>query len=108
MALYYFINTGRGNKAFIYAAKLSGKEREDFYVSLSRGFKPGENFINRFRQNPCAPLLYFIHQRLLSFDYKEYDDNMRKYHVIHYKFYNFIDCGRCFYESRNICSRIQN
>lgn len=49
MALYYFINTGRGNKALIYAAKLSGKEREEFFVSLSRGFKPGESFITRFR-----------------------------------------------------------
>jgi perosamine synthetase len=57
MALYFFINTGRGNKAFIYAAKLSGKEREEFYVSLSRGFKPGEAFITRFRFNPCAALL---------------------------------------------------
>jgi hypothetical protein len=38
MALYYFINTGRGNQAFNHAAKFSGKEREDFYVSLSRGF----------------------------------------------------------------------
>lgn len=79
MALYYFINTGRGNKAFLYAAKLSGKEREEFYVSLSRGFKPGESFIARFRLNPCAPLLHFIHDRLQKFDYKEFDESMRKY-----------------------------
>lgn len=81
LALYYFINTGRGNKAFLYAAKLSGKEREEFYVSLSRGFKPGEAFITRFRLNPCAALLAFIHHRLLTFDYREFDDNMRKYTV---------------------------
>jgi len=81
MALYYFINTGRGNKAFLYAAKLSGKEREEFYVSLSRGFKPGEAFITRFRLNPCAALLSFIHHRLVTFDYKEFDESMRKYFV---------------------------
>ena len=81
MALYYFINTGRGNKAFLVAAKLSGKEREEFYVSLSRGFKPGESFIARFRMNPCAALLNFIHDRLIKFDYKEFDDSMRKYQV---------------------------
>jgi hypothetical protein len=38
MALYYFINTSRGNSFFSHAAKLSGQEREEFYVSLSRGF----------------------------------------------------------------------
>ena len=36
MFLYYFINTTRGNKLFDYAARLSGKEREEFYVSLAR------------------------------------------------------------------------
>jgi hypothetical protein len=36
IALFYFINTQRGNKIFDYAAKLSGQEREDFYVSFSR------------------------------------------------------------------------
>lgn len=56
-------------------------EREEFYVSLSRGFKPAENFINRFRQNPCAPLLAFIYQRLTTFDYKKFDDEMKKYMV---------------------------
>jgi DegT/DnrJ/EryC1/StrS aminotransferase family len=79
MALYYFINTGRGNKAFLYAAKLSGKEREEFYVSLSRGFKPGESFIARFRMNPCAALVHFIYERIAAFDYKAFDENMRKY-----------------------------
>lgn len=81
MGLFYLINTGRGNQALLYAAKLSGKEREEFYVSLSRGFKPGESFINRFRFNPCAALLSFIHHRLSNFDYKDFDDSMRKYHV---------------------------
>lgn len=51
------------------AATLSGKEREEFFVSLSRGFKPGESFITRFRLNPCAALLSFIYQRLVSFNY---------------------------------------
>lgn len=36
LVLFYFINTQRGNKVFDIAAKLSGMEREDFYVSLSR------------------------------------------------------------------------
>ena len=81
MALYYFINTGRGNQVFNNAAKLSGKEREDFYVSLSRGFKPASDFLSRFRLKPCAALLSFIHYRLMRFDYKEFDENMRKYFV---------------------------
>lgn len=81
MALYYFINTSRGNSMMVKAATLSGKEREEFFVSLSRGFKPGENFINRFRMNPCASLLSFIYQRLVSFDYKDFDDSMRRYMV---------------------------
>jgi dTDP-4-amino-4,6-dideoxygalactose transaminase len=36
MAFYYLINTQRGNKMFDIAAKMSGQEREEFYVSLSR------------------------------------------------------------------------
>jgi hypothetical protein len=68
MFLLYFINTTRGNKLFDYAAKFSGQEREEFYVSLSRGFKPGQSFIDRFRFKPCAPMLYFIYYRIQKFD----------------------------------------
>lgn len=64
-----------------YAAAMSGMEREEFYVSLSRGFKPGEDFLGKFRFNPCAPLLSFIYQRLETFDYKQFDYDMSKYQV---------------------------
>lgn len=60
MVFYYLINTQRGNRMFDVAAKLSGQEREEFYVSLSRGFKPGQNFIDRFRFKPCAAMPAFI------------------------------------------------
>lgn len=53
---------------FDVAAKLSGQEREEFYVSLSRGFKPGQAFIDRFRFKPCAPILAFIYYRMQKFD----------------------------------------
>jgi hypothetical protein len=43
-------------------------EREEFYVSLSRGFKPGEDFISRFRLKPCAALIHFLHERIENFD----------------------------------------
>lgn len=36
MFLYYFVNTQNGNKIFDVAARMSGQEREEFYVSLSR------------------------------------------------------------------------
>ena len=36
LGLLYFVNTKRGNYLFDYAAQLSGKEREEFYVGLSR------------------------------------------------------------------------
>jgi hypothetical protein len=49
---------------FDFAAKMSGQEREEFYVSFSRGFKPGESFIERFRFKPCAPMLSFIYHRM--------------------------------------------
>jgi hypothetical protein len=49
---------------FDVAAKLSGKEREEFYVSLSRGFQPGQNFIDRFRFKPCASMPAFIYYRM--------------------------------------------
>lgn len=67
--LMRFINTKSGNAALLYAAKLKGQEREEFYVSLSRGFKPGQDFLSRFRFNPCASLLSFIYHRMTIFDY---------------------------------------
>ena len=54
-------------------------EREEFYVSLSRGFKPGEEFITRFRLKPCAALLQFLYERIEDFDEKEFESNTRKY-----------------------------
>jgi hypothetical protein len=81
MALLFFINTQRGNQMFDFAAKMSGQEREEFYVSFSRGFKPGESFIERFRFKPCAPMLAFIYYRMQKFDPIAFDDYMRKYYV---------------------------
>ncbi len=81
MALYYFINTQRGNQMFDIAARLSGQEREEFYVSFSRGFKPGESFIDRFRFRPCAPMMAFIYYRMQKFDAHQFEDYMRKYYV---------------------------
>jgi hypothetical protein len=66
---------------FDFAAKMSGQEREEFYVSFSRGFKPGESFIERFRFKPCAPMLSFIYHRMQQFDPKVFEDYMRKYFV---------------------------
>ena len=45
-------------------AKLIGKEREDYYVNLVRGFRPDQNYLVRYRFNPCAALLAFINHRL--------------------------------------------
>ena len=66
---------------FDFAAKMSGQEREEFYVSFSRGFKPGESFIDRFRFKPCAPMLSFIYLRMHQFDPKVFEGYMRKYFV---------------------------
>ncbi len=85
MLVHFFINSGRGNKTIALAAKLKGQDKEDFFVSLSRGFQPGDNFLARFRFNPCAALLSFLHERLVNFDYKQFDDNMRKYFELIYK-----------------------
>lgn len=81
MALYNFINTSLGNRLLTKAADMSGKEREEFFVSLSRGFSPEENFLAKFRFNPCAPLLSFIYQRLEAFNYQQFDLEMSKYKV---------------------------
>lgn len=70
-----------GNNALLLAAKIKGQEREEFYVSLSRGFKPGSNFLARYRLNPCAALLSFIYIRMAEFNPHEFELNMNKYHV---------------------------
>jgi perosamine synthetase len=44
------------------------KEREEFYISMVRGFKPASNYLNKFRLNPCAALLSFISYRMQTFD----------------------------------------
>jgi hypothetical protein len=81
LAAYNFINTSVGNRLLTRAAAASGMEREEFYVNMSRGFKPGEEFITRFRFNPNSSLLTFIHIRLSEFDYKLFDSDMAKYTV---------------------------
>lgn len=81
LAAHQFINTSVGNRLLTRAAAASGMEREEFYVSMSRGFKPGEDFIARFRFNPNAALLSFIHTRIYEFDYKQFDRDMEKYTV---------------------------
>ena len=58
--VFYFINSPKGNKLFELAAKIYKMDKEDLYVSIARGFKPGESFIERFRMKPCAPMLHFI------------------------------------------------
>lgn len=83
MAVHQFINTQLGNRVFTTAAAIKGQDREEFYVNLSRGFKPAATFLDKFRLNPCAPLLSFIYQRLASFDYKQFDLDMGKYTVRH-------------------------
>jgi hypothetical protein len=47
----------------------------------SRGFKPGQAFIERFRFKPCAPMLSFISYRMEQFDPVSFEANMRKYFV---------------------------
>jgi hypothetical protein len=81
MTFQQFINTSFGNKLLTTAALASGMEKEEFFVSLSRGFLPDKNFLSKFRLNPCAPLLSFIYQRMESFDYKQFDKDMSKYKV---------------------------
>lgn len=49
-----------GSSLALKAANWAGKEREDFYVNLVRGFRPGEEYLVRYRFNPCAALLAFI------------------------------------------------
>lgn len=80
-AVEKFINYKIGNNALLLAAKMKGQEREEFYVSLSRGFKPAANFLAKFRLNPCAALVAFIHQRMSEFDGHDFDLKMQKYHV---------------------------
>jgi hypothetical protein len=48
-------------------------EREDIYVSWVRGFKPGEDYLARYRFRPCAPMLAFIYERVSEFDEHAFD-----------------------------------
>lgn len=68
-----FMNHKTGGKMIMAAASLSTRDREDLYVSLVRGFKPGEDYLKRYRFKPCAALLNFIYFRVSTFDYHETD-----------------------------------
>ena len=43
--------------------------REDFTVSLIRGFKPDEDFLGKFRITPGPCLLSMMYERCRDFDY---------------------------------------
>jgi len=49
-----------GSAFALKAADWVGKEREDFYVNIIRGFQANENYLVKYRLNPCAALLAFI------------------------------------------------
>lgn len=80
-AIEKFINYKLGNNALLLAAKLKGMEREEFYVSLSRGFKPAQNFLAKYRLNPCASLVAFIYLRMSEFDEHDFDLKMNNFQV---------------------------
>jgi len=50
-------------------------------VSLVRGFKPGEDYLKRYRFNPCGSLLSHIADRLVSFDAYKFEVFCRKLQV---------------------------
>lgn len=79
-------------------------------MSFSRGFKPGESFIDRFRFKPCAPMLAFIYYRMQKFDPVIFEEYMRKYFVIYSKKYLKFTIGRLRFtrESRHLLPRVQD
>ena len=79
-------------------------------MSFSRGFKPGESFIDRFRFKPCAPMLAFIYYRMQKFDPVIFEEYMRKYFVIYTEIYlKFtIGCLRFTRESRHLLPWVQD
>jgi len=70
---YFALNTSLGSTTITHACHLLGMNREDMFVSMVRGFKPGDDFLGKFRVNPSTPLLKFILERMKSFDYEDYD-----------------------------------
>jgi len=69
----FALNTRLGSATITYACHMLGMNREDLFVSMVRGFKPGEDFLGKFRILPSAPLLSFILERMKSFDHANYD-----------------------------------
>ena len=55
-------------KFLLYYSDLRGKEREDFLVSLVRGFQPAENYLSKYRYKPCAAMLAEVYERMSTFD----------------------------------------
>lgn len=47
-----------------------------------RGFKPGQDYLARYRFKPCAPLLSYIYDRISEFDAYHFDLFNRKLQVI--------------------------
>ena len=65
--LKYIVNTKVLVKAADYYFRLQRTDLEDFFVSSMRGFAPNENFLQRFRIKPNAPLLRNMAFRLSSY-----------------------------------------
>ena len=78
------MNYRNGGYLINFLASFQNLEKEDFYVSLVRGFKPAENYLNKYRFNPCGALLAHIGERLIDFDERAYDVNIKKLMVLYY------------------------
>ena len=65
--LKYVLHTKTLVKAADYYFRFQRADLEDFFVSKMRGFPPNDNFLERFRIKPNAPLLRNIATRLRDY-----------------------------------------
>jgi len=73
-----FINTRMGTRLITWYAEKFTDSVEESIVSLTRGFKPGDDFLSRFRVRPGPCLLHFMNWRLENFDLNERELSDRK------------------------------
>mmetsp|Transcript_26180 Transcript_26180/g.19666 ORF Transcript_26180/g.19666 Transcript_26180/m.19666 type:complete len:112 (-) Transcript_26180:323-658(-) len=66
---------------FVYLADAMRIEREDYYVSLVRGFQAQNDYLAKYRFQPGGALLSFLYDRLVKFDPWQFKVNCKRYQI---------------------------
>ena len=76
------LQTRLGYRLCYMAFNKFAKDREVATINMARGFTAQDDFLGKFRIQPGACMLHFLHERLSAFDHEKFRRDMEQLHKI--------------------------